>query len=138
MGAGPEALELAEYPFFLAAAFQAQTGRSQRGDPRCAPSRAATPCWPFHHPPADRGLLPAASPDGSPADTARKLTAREIEVVNLVAKGLSNAEIAERLYPGDAIVKATSPASWPGSHYATGSRSSSSPTKPASRDPAPT
>jgi len=30
--AGPEALELAEYPFFLATAFQPQVGASQSGE----------------------------------------------------------------------------------------------------------
>jgi DNA-binding NarL/FixJ family response regulator len=45
------------------------------------------------------------SPDGAAADAARQLTGRELEIVKLVAKGLSNAEIAARLYLSDATVK---------------------------------
>ena len=45
------------------------------------------------------------APDGAAGDAARHLTERELEVVQLVAKGLSNAEIAGRLYLSDATVK---------------------------------
>jgi DNA-binding NarL/FixJ family response regulator len=45
------------------------------------------------------------SPDGAAADAARQLTGRELEIVKLVARGLTNAEIAARLYLSDATVK---------------------------------
>jgi DNA-binding NarL/FixJ family response regulator len=45
------------------------------------------------------------SPDGATADAARQLTGRELEIVKLVAQGLTNAEIAARLWLSDATVK---------------------------------
>jgi DNA-binding NarL/FixJ family response regulator len=45
------------------------------------------------------------SPDGTAAHAARQLTGRELEIVKLVATGLTNAEIAARLYLSDATVK---------------------------------
>ncbi|QEE60292.1 response regulator transcription factor [Salinibacterium sp. dk2585] len=49
----------------------------------------------------------AAAPPAKPVDTdaVRDLTDRELEVLKLMAAGLSNSEIAGRLYVGEATVK---------------------------------
>ncbi|MBT1637072.1 response regulator [Clavibacter michiganensis] len=55
--------------------------------------------------PADEEPVPAAAP-AIPADPrVQTLTDRELEVLRLLAEGLANAEIAERLYLGEATVK---------------------------------
>jgi two-component system response regulator NreC len=57
----------------------------------------------YIHPSVARFLLQTflrsgAAPEGSPSDPYEMLTAREREVLGLVASGLTTAEIAERLY----------------------------------------
>jgi len=64
-----------------------------RGEPRIAPAMASRML-------VDLGRAPAAEPD--PLDT---LSARERDVLELLAEGLRNREIAERLVIGEATVK---------------------------------
>jgi NarL family two-component system response regulator LiaR len=60
---------------------------------------------PFLHPSIARKVLEELShPTGSPP-TPEPLTERELEVLQLVAQGFSNQEIADRLVIGDATVR---------------------------------
>ena len=57
------------------------------------------------HPATDRVLRPAAGPHRDDAARLSRLTDRELEVLRLIAQGMSNAEIGEALFLSEATVK---------------------------------
>ena len=91
----------------------AARGRHPRGGLRRGPAR------PVDHAAGDRGVrATAAAGEGLP-ERVSILTAREVEVLRLIASGRSNAEIATELFLGETTVK---------THVAGSSRSSASAT----------
>ena len=95
-------------------------------------------------PSVTRGLIDAFAGHLPDPDTGRSLvdqrmhplTDREREVLIEVARGRSNAEIAQRLGEAEGTVKITSDGSSPNSTSVTQCKSSSRPTRPASSAPA--
>ena len=76
---------------------------ARRGGTDRAPGRRAA--CPLGHPSAHRGVHPAAPPEPSDAPQLDQLSPREAEVFRLLARGLTNHEIAEQLVVGENTVK---------------------------------
>ena len=88
----------------IARALRAAVGGLTVFDPRvhatllAATSRAAAPS-------GDRSAAPGPAPGGRPPDPPDGLTQREAEILSLIAQGLTNGEIAARLFLSNHTIK---------------------------------
>jgi DNA-binding NarL/FixJ family response regulator len=88
----------------IARALRAAVGGLTVFDPRvhatllAATSRAAAP-------PGDPSAAPGPAPGGRPPDPPDGLTQREAEILSLIAQGLTNGEIAARLFLSNHTIK---------------------------------
>jgi DNA-binding NarL/FixJ family response regulator len=76
-----------------------------RGDALLSPAVTRRVIEQFGHPPVQTGSIPTALPAAGAGAALADLTERETGVLQLLAQGRSNAEIAAALFVGEATVK---------------------------------